>query len=47
MQNIEYDTKPYLLSAFDAKYPKKATIIIATPVKIRTYGRNSGSVSAT
>ena len=37
--------RPTLLSAFEAKNPKQATKIIATPVNIKTCGKNSGSVS--
>lgn len=44
-QNMVQDINPNLLSAFEAKNPRKATKIIATPVKISTCGKNSGSDS--
>lgn len=46
-QNTLYEINPVLLSAFEAKNPRKATIIIATPVPINTYGKKSGSDSET
>jgi len=35
-QNTVYEIKPSLFSALEAKKPKYATKIIATPVKIKT-----------
>lgn len=44
-QRIVYDIKPVLDSVLDEKNPRKATIIIPTPVNMRTWGSSSGSDS--
>lgn len=46
-QNAVYEIKPFLLSCLEAKNPKNATNTIAIPVKIKTWGKNSGSASPT
>lgn len=46
-QRTVYEINPILLSLLVTKNPRKATIIIPTPVTMRTYGKNSGSDSET